>query len=38
MRLLLNKYTYKMSSLKIEIFSPNFSVIIVKKDITYIKY
>ena len=27
-----------MLSLKIETFSPNFSVIIVKKDITYIKY
>ena len=34
MRLLLNKYTYKMSPLKIEMFSANFSVIIVSKHIT----
>ena len=34
MRLLLNKYTYKMSPLKIEMFSVNFSVIIVSKHIT----
>ena len=34
----LNKYTYKMLPLKIEMFSPNFSVIVVNKHVTYIRY
>ena len=38
MRLFSNNYTYKKSQLKIEMFSPNFSLILANKHITYIKY
>ena len=37
MCLLSNKYTYKISTLKVEIFSPNVNVTVVNKHITYIK-